>query len=158
MSRRLLSSWNEIAEARLQLLQCARHEIAIFDRDLSRFRLDQPDRLEALKSFLTRSPRNRLRIVLHDAQPSRAGHGRFWDLLKSYAHLMTIRESPTDLKMLPDQMLIVDSANAAIQFQFDQARAKLLCEEAEEIRPYLRRFDELWELCDPPLSSAHLGL
>jgi hypothetical protein len=55
-------------------------------------------------------------------------------------------------------MVLIDGKHALIRFDREQARSKLLIDEAEELRPYLNRFEEIWAEGGEMLSSNTLGL
>lgn len=158
MSRKILTHWSELDAARIEALMLAAGAIAVFDRELSRLALGSPSIDQLLRCFLSSTPRASLRIALHDTNRALAAQPRLGELLKRFGHQVSVREIPGALRQLPDEMLIVDDSHAVIHFQFDQPRAKLLVDEADEVQPYVRRFDELWEECDPPVSATQLGL
>jgi hypothetical protein len=62
------------------------------------------------------------------------------------------------LAHLRDCMIIVDGKHALIRFDRDQARSKLLIDEADELRPYIARFDEIWSAGGEPVRATALGL
>ncbi len=41
-------------------------------------------------------------------------------------------------------MIIADGKHGLIRFERDMPRSKLLIDEADELRPYLARFEEIW--------------
>ena len=158
MSRNLLLSWSDLQQARQAALSRAAADIAIFDRDLSRFPLGSREIDGILRQLLSSNPNARLRIALHDSARATTTQPRLLPLLQRFGHTIAIRETPENLRQLADQMLIVDSRHAVIHFQFDQPRGSVIADDPDEIQPYLRRFEELWAECGPPISATSLGL
>lgn len=158
MSRQLLMHWSDLQRAQTELLSCATSSIAVFDRDLSRLSLGSPAIDEVLRRFLSSQRQSTIRIALHDTSRALNNNPRLVVLLNEYGHQLTIREIPDNLRHLADEMLIVDNSHAVIHFQFDQPRAKQLVEETDELGPYVRRFEDLWLECGPPVSATRLGL
>lgn len=158
MSRNLLLSWGDLQQARHTTLSRAVDDIAIFDRDLSRFPLGSREIDAVLRQLLAASPNVRLRIALHDTTRAAMTQPRLMALLQRFEHAITIRETPENLRQLTDEMLVADARDAVIHFQFDQPRGKHIVDDPNEIQPYLRRFEDLWAECGPPISTTSLGL
>ena len=123
-----------------------------------RFALGSREIDAILRQLLSSKPNARLRIALHDTARATTTQPRLLQLLLRFGHAVTIRETPENLRQLADEMLIVDSRDAVIHFQFDQPRGKVIGDDPDEIQPYLRRFEEIWAECGPPISATSLGL
>jgi hypothetical protein len=158
MPTTLIQSWADLREARLMTLRQAGGEVAIFDRDLSTFSLGQRDCHAALSAFLAASPKHRVRLVVHAADRALRANPRLARLLTAYAHAIGWRQTPENLRHLGDQLLIVRDSEAVVHFQFDQPRAKLIVADPGAVRPYLRRFEELWLESVPAAGPTALGL
>lgn len=142
----------------MEALARAGSDIRVFDRELSRLALGSQSIDALLRDFLSSTPQARLRIALHDTAQALNTQPRLAELLKAFGHQVTIREIPENLEHLADEMLLVDQLHAVIHFQFDQPRGKQLVGEADEVKPYIRRFEDIWAECGPPVSSTQLGL
>ena len=158
MPSRLIVSLVELNAARVGIASLATSRLAIFDRDLQSLHLDGADWHALLTRFLAADRRNELRIVVHDAQPVRDFNPRLMRLLATFGHAMTLRETPENLKQLEDSLLFADAANAVVQFNHAQARGKAIEDDADAVRPYLQRFEDLWAEAGPPLGPGALGL
>lgn len=158
MSREIFTSWSEYQSGVDRLLALARREICIFDRDLLDLKLDSSARLEPLKSLLLSNQPARLRIALRSADSLQRDCPRLISLLADYAHSMTMQQTTDQLTRLRDSMILVDGCHGLIRFDQSQPRSKLLIDENEELQPYLRRFDEIWNEGGTPLSVTTLGL
>ena len=66
MSMALTTHWSEHDASLNEILQLLTASLSIFDTDLLRLRLEQPENVETLRAFLGKSTRNRIRIVLKD--------------------------------------------------------------------------------------------
>lgn len=157
MSSTLLTSYGEYAAAIDRLLALAERRLDIFDHDLSSLKLDQPDRHAALTRLLA-SPSHRLRIVVQDGQAALARHPRLSRLLETHGHQFSLIEADPKLQHLSDSMLLADGSHALLRFHQDQPRGKLLEDEADEVKPYERKFQSILDEGGTPLSSRVAGL
>ena len=158
MSRELITDSGAYQAGFDQLLGRAAHQLFIYDEDLSKLRLDQPTRLAQLKRLLLTAQPGSIRIALRNAEPFRRQQTHLIQLLAPYAHIITIQETSPQLNSLRDSMVLVDGQHGLIRFDREQARSKLLIDEANELRPYLLRFDELWKEPGDVVSATNLGL
>jgi hypothetical protein len=55
-------------------------------------------------------------------------------------------------------MILVDGRHGLVLFERSQPRFKLLVDEAQEIEPYLQRFEQIWLEGGTPFSATALGL
>jgi hypothetical protein len=55
-------------------------------------------------------------------------------------------------------MIIVDGKHGLIRFERDMPRSKLLIDEADELRPYLTRFEEIWTEGGVRITNSVTGL
>lgn len=157
MSSTLLTSYGEYDAAIDLLLSLAERRLDIFDHDLSQLKLDQPDRHAALVRLLG-APASRLRIVIQDGQSVLARHPRLARLLDTHGHQFSLIEADPGLQHLSDSMLLADGNHALLRFHKDQPRGKLLEDEADEVRPYERKFQSILDEGGSPLSSRVAGL
>jgi hypothetical protein len=158
MSRELITDWGAYLAGFDLLLELAAHQLFIYDEDLSKLRLDQPTRLAQLKRLLFTAQPGSIRIALRNAEPFRRQQTHLIQLLAPYAHIITIQETSQQLSSLRDSMALVDGQHGLIRFDREQARSKLLIDQADELRPYLVRFDELWKQPGDVISATNLGL
>ncbi len=152
------SSEAEFRTALDTVIASATREIRIFDNDLTRMKLDDRQRSEALEVFLSGDTRRRLRIVIHHPGHVETHGARLRALIRRYPNAIEVRESAVELKHIADCFLLADEDQATIRFHRDHARGKLLLNAADEVRPWWHRFDELWLHAEPCLSPTRLGL
>jgi hypothetical protein len=135
-----------------RLLAIACHKISIYDEDLGSLKLESAPRLLHIKRV------HALQIAVRDAGPIRQKHPLLVDLLSTFGHRATARETAPQLAHLRDSMIIVDNKHALIRFERDMPRSKLLIDEIDELRPYLTRFREIWSEGGQNIANRTLGL
>ena len=158
MSRELITSWADYQLAIDRLLAMAEHSIRIYDEDLLAMKLDTSARIDELKRLLHSGQHDALHIAVRNAEPLRHQHPRLANLFSTYTHQISAQQTPDQLAHLRDAMLLVDGRHALIRFDRDQARSKLLIDEADEIHPYANRFAEIWAEGGEPATGSTLGL
>lgn len=140
------------------VLRRAEREILLFDRDLSKLRLDETERLELLANFLAGDGRRSLRMVLHDPDPLRQRAPRLLQLLGRHSHLCEIRQTPDNLTHLADAQILADGIHGVRRLQYDQPRSTLILDDPAAIGPWVQRFEDLWAKSHPCLSVNTTGL
>lgn len=158
MARELITTWSDYQAAIDRLLAIASQKICIYDEDLGQLKLESQTRLNELKRVMHGSHREALRIALRNAALFRREHPLLCTLLSTYSHQAMAQQTPEQIAHLRDSMILVDGRHALIRFDRDQARSKLLIDEADELRPYLTRFEEIWAEGGESVSSTTLGL
>lgn len=158
MARELMTDWSAYQAAIDQLLGMASHKLCIYDEDLVRLRLDDPKRLAHLKRLLQSAAPGSVRIALRNAEPFRRQQTHLIQLFAAHAHIITIQETSQQIGSLRDSLILVNDQHGLIRFDRDQARSKLLINEADEIRPYLQRFEEIWREPGDVIGATSLGL
>ena len=121
-------------------------------------KLESSPRQSALARLLKTSRESALQIALRNAAPVKVKGPQLLKLVGTYTHLAQIRETPSQLSHLRDGMILVDDKHALIRFERDLPRSKLLIDEAEEVRPYIARFTEIWGEGGETISGSTLGL
>jgi hypothetical protein len=154
----LITSEAEYRRACDAILQRAQREILIFDRDLAALQLDEKPRLEALEDFLRQDAVRRIRIVLHDPEPLERDAQRLRNLIFRFSHVIDVRQSPDNLRNLADTHILANESDGVRRFHADQPRSALILDDPGYIRPWLKRFEELWQLSHPCLRINTTGL
>ncbi|MBS1161571.1 MAG: hypothetical protein H6R15_3990 [Proteobacteria bacterium] len=159
MARELITSWGDYQTAIDRLLAIAVRKIAIYDEDLGHLHLDSAPRLGQVKRLLHGESSNlAVRIAIRNADPLRQRQPLLMNLLTTFSHCLTARQTPPQLAHLRDTIILVDDQHGLIRFERDQARSKLLLDEANELKPYLNRFEEIWSESSETVNSTTLGL
>lgn len=158
MARELITSWADYQTALDRLLAIATRKICVYDEDLVALKLESAARLAALSRLLNAGQQNTLHVALRNAAPFRGQFPRLLKFFGTYSHLASIQETPPQLAHLRDSMILVDEKHALIRFEQNLPRSKLLIDEAEEVRPYLTRFNEIWAEGGETVFANPLGL
>jgi hypothetical protein len=158
MTSKLISTWSEYESAAQEILELATHTLLIFDENLSTLKLERPEKIAALRQFLSASPKNLLQIALQNAGHIRAHSPRLMELLDTYSHNLQIIECPPHMAALSDSLIFADGKHGVVRFHKDQARAKVILDDTEECTPYLHRYDQIIEEGGTPVSGRSLGL
>jgi hypothetical protein len=158
MARELITSWTDYQTAIDRLLAIACHKICIYDEDLATLKLESAPRRAQIMRVLQAGQGDVVQIAVRNALPIRQQHPLLQNLLATYSHLASARETPPQLAHLRDSMILVDDKHALIRFERDLPRSKLLIDEKDELRPYLTRFKEIWSEGGENTAGSTLGL
>lgn len=140
------------------VLNRAKREILIFDRDLVALKFEDTARLATLADFLRADGMRRIRMVLHDPGPLERNLPRLTRLIFRFSHVIEVRQSPDNLRHLADTHLLADESHGVRRFHVDQPRCALILDDPAYINPWRQRFEELWELSHPCLRVNTTGL
>ena len=158
MTPRLITSWTDHDNYLQKILLLATRSIRIFDENLSRLGLENPENEFFLRRFLATDRQNTLQIVIQDAQPFRRNSPRLMKLLSDYPEGMSVHECAPHLDTLGDSLFIADDRHALVRFHKEQVRSKAIIDNIAECRPYILRFSEILLEGTTPVSSTTLGL
>ena len=158
MARELITTWSDYQSAIDRLLAMTSQSLCIYDEDLGQLKLETPSRLKELKRILQEDGRDTLQIAVRNATLLRQHAPLLLGLLTTFSHRATAQETPPNIAHLRDCMMIADGRHALIRFERDLPRSKLLTDEAEELKPYLNRFGEIWTEGGEPITNTTLGL
>ena len=158
MTRELITHWSDYQAAIDRLLALPCHKLCIYDEDLVKIHLDDRNRFGKLQHLLQSAQTGSIRIALRNAEPFRRTQTHLIQHLAPYSHIITIQETSQQLNNLRDSMILLDDRHGLIRFDQDQARSKLLIDENVELRPYLQRFEEIWNEPGDAVSATSLGL
>lgn len=158
MSRELIESWTDYGAAVERLLGLVKHRLQIYDEDLQALKLDSLEHLATLSSLLARPGDHPLRIVLREASHFQAHTPRLQQLFTTWEHRVEVRQTPNALAHLRDNMLLVDGMHALVRLEKNLPRSVLIIDEPNDIAPYAKRFDEIWQESNKNLLEKPLGL
>lgn len=156
-SERYLDGSADYLAAFDELLGRATHELRLFDRRLERG-FDGSARCTRLRAFLRGSPRNRLRIVLHDTSALARDCPRLLDLQRQFSHAVAIHETEAEARAVHDPFAIADLRDHLHRFHHDQPRAVLRLDDPAGTRTFMERFEEIWSFSAPAVNATILGL
>ena len=159
MTRELITTHTDYLAASLRLFRTAQQTLSIFDADGKSLNLEDSQRISELQRFLQSANRpSCLRLAVRDGNALKREHPRLLRLAATYGHLFTMQQIAPSLGPLRDSMILVDGCHGLIRFDERQPRSKLLVDEADELRPYYRRFDEIWQEQGEIITATTLGL
>ena len=156
--RALITSRGEYSSGADRVMALAQRELRIFDPDLSEFRLEIPARIEVLRSFLSRSRDNRIRIALHDPEYIKRHCPRLIGLLGSYAGFILVNRTMGDAAKAQDCFVLADRLHLVRRPVAKQPRGVLLLNDPEEGQGMHGRFEEIWENSESGASASTSGL
>jgi len=139
------------------ILGKASGRIRIFDHTLGK-EYNAPGRSELLRRFLLASRRNTLQIVLHDTRSMDRNCPRILNLLRTYAHAISIHETHPSAKLVYDPFVIGDDRCFVHRFHFDEMRGLLAVDDPIGTNTFIERFSEIWEASSPAVFATTLGL
>lgn len=144
--------------ALLNVIGTAQSTIRILDHDLQRMWLHTRESSEILTAFLSGNQERKMDIAVHDFSYMQKNAPRLLHLCERYPHAFRISLVPKTLQHLADSHLLADMRHGVRRFHRDFPRGSLLIDATEEVMPWWRRFDEIWELCQPLDGQNKAGL
>ena len=141
-----------------ELIALARHQIRVFDQDLSQTGWNSAARADRLTAFLRDVRGRRLDVIVHDTRYLESACPRMLKLLRTYGHAMAIHQTGDEAKVATDPLVIVDGVHYLHRFHYEQPRAALGINQPEQTQPLANRFDEIWATREPGITGTVLGL
>ena len=141
-----------------RVIDLAHESIRVFDRDLSDTGWNSAARTERLTRFLRASRTAKLDIIVHDTRWVESSCARLTNLLRTFAHAITLYRTGIEARAAMDPLVIVDGRHFVHRFHVDRPRAALAIEQPAAATPLATRFDEIWASGQPGLSATTLGL
>ncbi|MBA3506242.1 MAG: hypothetical protein H0T80_10750 [Betaproteobacteria bacterium] len=141
-----------------ELIGLARSKLQVFDIDLSAGGWNSAARANNVAAFLRRMPHTHLDLIVHDTRWIEQSCPRLLALLTSLSHAMTLYRTGPEARSAMDPLVIADGRHFLHRFHVDHARAALAIEQAQEAKPLVARFDEIWATGEPGLGGSVLGL
>jgi hypothetical protein len=158
---RLMESNADAAGAIEQVVGTASCSLRIFDatpRTLRDRGFGGRSRIDALHALLLADREHRLRVVLHDARAIENELPRLVDLLKRFAGQIQIHRTVERATEARDPMIIGDECHFWRKPHIDQPRSVLTLNDASATRPFVERFEQIWEKSELAVSGNTLGL
>lgn len=155
--QRPLDGARDLSEGLDIVLRRARKNVRIFDNRLDRA-FDHPDRIAALRGVLRADPAHRVRIVLHDTANLPVDCPRLLALQKQFGASLLIHQTEGQARRASDPITAADDSACVHRFHHEHARASLMLDDADAVRPLVLRFEEIWESSAPAIVPTVLGL
>ncbi|MGZ5035914.1 MAG: DUF7931 domain-containing protein [Usitatibacter sp.] len=141
-----------------EVIANAERTIRVFDTTLSNRGFNSPARTAQLRDFLVRGRAHRLMIALHDTELLERECPRLLVLLRQFPMSIEIHRTIAQARTAADPCVIADDHSMWHQLHFEQPRAVVALRSPADVLPIAQRFDEIWDLSEPAVSSTTLGL
>ena len=158
---RLMETKAESRNAIVSVLAVAQREIRIFDADpkaMKERELGERDQIETLRLFFVASRDHRMRIALHDTRGIEGDLPRLIALLIQFSGQIQIHRTLGRASEARDAMVIGDDAHFWRKLNVDHPRSVLTMYDAGGTRPFLERFEEIWDQSELAVTGSSLGL
>lgn len=158
---RLMDSNADAAGAIEQVVKAAQRGLCVFDatpRTLRDRGFDQPPRIDTLRALLMTNRAHRLRVVLHDVKAIENELPRLVDLLTRFSGQIQVHRTLGQATEARDPMIIADDSHFWRKLHLDQPRSVITLHSAADTRPFIERFEEIWDKSELAVSGSTLGL
>jgi hypothetical protein len=152
------------ADARIaieEVVVLAKREIRVFDADPKTLRdrdFGTATRIDTLRAFLRAGRDHKLRIALHDTRGIEIELPRLITLLTNFSGQVHIYRTLGQAAEARDPMVIADDAHFWHKLHIDHPRSVLNLHSAADARPFVERFEEIWEQSEQGVTGSSLGL
>lgn len=145
---RIMESNGEALIAIESVLASAKREIRVFDATPSSLRereFGRPARIETLKTLLLKNRVSRIRIALHETTAMESELPRLLMLMQLHSTQVQIHRTVGQAREAKDVMLIADDGHFWRKPVFDHPRSVLTLHDPNAVKPFIDRFEEIWE-------------
>ena len=164
MPEKLYQLMDTVADANMAIesvVALATRELRIFDatpRTLRDRGFGAPARIDLLRTLLIGSRAHRLRIALHDTRAIEAELPRLMLLLTQFSGQLEIHRTVGQAAEVHDTMIVADDAHFWRKPHIDHARSVMTLHDAVDAKPFIERFEEIWETSEIAASGSTIGL
>ena len=147
-----------VHDACLTLVRQARREVMIMTRHLDAILFDNVETSTALREFILRSRRTRLRVLVKDPEPAlRAGH-RLIELCQRLSSYAEIRVPAPEHRNYNAAFLVVDGRGVVHRALANRFEATVSFSHPGLAGECARQFEEMWDTSrsDPGLRRTYL--
>jgi hypothetical protein len=148
----------EFAEAALQVVGAARHQLALLSVDLERNLFGTDAFTSRLRTFILAHRRARLRVLVHDPAAAVRNSIRLVEFGRLLSSRIEFRALPENRRKLREEFLIADERALLYRSAPDQLSAKHYPDAPLVARSHLREFDALWNESTVAREMSSLGL
>lgn len=156
--QQVLDTLADQAAAIDELIALARQTVRVFDYDLSETGWNTPGRAEKLARFLRGHPGARLEIIVHDTRWLERYGPRLTNLVRQFAHAITIYRTGPEARFAMDPLVIVDGRHFLHRHHVDHPKATFAIDAPQAASPLVQRFQEIWGTGEPGITATVLGL
>lgn len=150
---------NEQSRAAIdEVIAEAQKLLSIFDFTLDQRGYGNPARIEKLRHFLLAGRAHRIRIALHEPELLERHEPRLINLLRQFPAAIAIHRTVGQARNATDPFIVADDHSVWHLLHHEQHRAVVALHSPQDASPLRDRFEEIWELTEPAVSSSTLGL
>jgi len=146
---RHLKTRETLREAHLELVNTARHELAVVAPALEATIWNSAAMGEALGHFLARHARNRARVVIEDSEYMLTHCSRLVELARRFSDLLLIRRLGDPHRGLAEMFVLADRDSSLVQADIRLVDATLDLAAPRTAAPYVQRFELIWDASEP---------
>lgn len=154
----LIERREDYHQALLRLLELAQRRIEIFDPDLTYGGWENAAVADLLQTFLARSGRNELSIIVHDSHALKTRFPRLTSLMQTRNHQIRLAVTTAEAAHIKDSFVLIDNLHSLRRFHSDHDRAALELNAPETASILQQRFTELRIASAEEGMSKPLGL
>ena len=158
---RLMETRSEARAAIEEVVAQATREIRVFDADPKTLRdrdFGRATRIDTLRAFLRAGRDHKLRIALHDTSGIESELPRLVNLLTNFSGQVQIHRTLGQAAEARDPLVIADQAHFWHKLHMDHPRSVLMLHSAADARPFVERFEEIWDQSELAVTGSSLGL
>ena len=141
-----------------EVVGAAERTIRVFDISLSNRGFNSPKLVDKLHQFLVAGRAHRILIALHNTDLLERESPRLLTLLRQFPMSIEIHRTLAQARNAMDPFIVADDHSVWHQLHYEQQRAVVAIHSPQDAIPIAQRFDEIWELSEPAVSSTTLGL
>jgi hypothetical protein len=141
-----------------RLLEQQGREMRIFDPDLKALRLNSPERVAQLDSFLRGSRTRKIYVVVHSTDHLTRQCPRMLGLLKLFNHVIQINQTHEEVQDLQDAFMVLDAQHYLRRPVATRFRGAIGLNDETEALSMRSRFQEIWAASYPGVASTTVGL
>ena len=158
---RLMDTIGEANVAIESVVALATRELRIFDatpRTLHDRGFGALARIDLLRALLLGNRAHRLRIALHDTRGIEAELPRLVMLLTQFSGQLEIHRTIGQATEVRDVMIVADEDHFWRKPHIEHPRSMLTLHDATDTKPFIERFEQIWEKSELAVSGSTVGL
>lgn len=152
------NSPEEINEAAATVLARATRKVLVFGPRLELPVFNSNNAYDHLARLIAGDRHNHIRILIRDERFFLVHNRRLVQLCQRFTSYAKARKIPLELDTAGDLFIVVDDCAYLHQSHFDMPIAVANLEARGRATLFARRFEELWEHCEPVAEISTLGL
>ena len=133
-------------------------ELRIFEPDGKALKLNSPERVSLLETFLRGSRTRRIQLALHDTDYLARHCPRMMNFLRLFNHVVQINRTHEEIRGIQDAFMVLDAQHYVRRPMAARMRGAIGLHDENEAQAMRSRFLEIWTASYPGVSSTTSGL